>query len=155
MSATKIRLSTARANTLFNEHGVQLTERWSNVDFDKLSLADRAGIVRGRNHYLQVHPDDDEKFSALAAQVAQESAAIGVASDETRASRGPTIEQWVSHGYKPSDYPGMGYAEVPSAALTVYRASGKVPKEAVDRAIREEREAEAAYAKNNNKPPLT
>lgn len=35
---------------------------------------------------------------------------------------GPTMEQWVKAGYRPDDYPPVGYAELPSDMLTLYKA---------------------------------
>lgn len=35
---------------------------------------------------------------------------------------GPSLEQWLKAGYAAKHYPPTGYAEVPSAALTEYKA---------------------------------
>lgn len=45
-------------------------------------------------------------------------------------ANGPTLEQFVSAGYAPEQYPPQGYAEVPSPALTKFRSTGEAPKQA-------------------------
>lgn len=45
---------------------------------------------------------------------------------------GPTIEEWCAHGYDPAEYPGMGYAAVPSVAFDEYKRTGIVPQDAIN-----------------------
>ncbi len=39
---------------------------------------------------------------------------------------GPTIEEWVAAGYLPENYPPNGYAEVASAGLEKFKATGSL-----------------------------
>lgn len=136
----KLRLATMRDVPLFDHEGMVLREQWSMVDTADLSAAGRAAIPKYRGHILQVHPEDVGTFDELVASLPTTEAHV----DTDGAPGGPTIEQWVGHGYKAESYPGMGYAAVESPALATYRRTGKVPKAAVEKAMTEEREREAA-----------
>jgi hypothetical protein len=69
----KARLMTRREIPLFTEHGVSLNnERWTPVDFEKLTPEDRRGIVAARGRIVLVHEADEQVFANLADSIAFE-----------------------------------------------------------------------------------
>jgi len=72
--------------------------------------------------------------------------------------RGPTIEEYVSAGYLPEEYPPQGYEKRASAGLTAFESGGKVPwderlvqarREQVTRERAEQAARDAAQLKAN------
>jgi hypothetical protein len=69
----KIRLMTTRDVPLLTEYGISANnERWTDVDIDKLSPADRRGLVSARGRLVNIHPDDEQKFADLEASLKYE-----------------------------------------------------------------------------------
>lgn len=54
----------------------------------------------------------------------------GYSNDRSTASQGPTIEEYVQHGYPAANYPPTGYAEVDSPGLQAFRAHQADPTNA-------------------------
>ena len=63
----KLRLMTVPSVPLFTEHGISANnERWTEVDVDKLTPADRRAVVSAHKRLLLVHEADEQKFADLA-----------------------------------------------------------------------------------------
>lgn len=61
---------TAAGVPLFTEHGISVnSERWTEIDFDKLTPADRRGIVAARGRIVHVHEADEKAFADLEASL--------------------------------------------------------------------------------------
>ena len=112
--------------------------RWGHVHFDKDGRAELVVPEEELDMLRQTKPFPWLYEAEGEPEAAPDEPAFDV-SDEGGQPGGPTIEQWCSHGYKAEAYPGMGYAEVPSAALAVYRSTGVVPPAAIEAARAAER----------------
>ena len=64
----KIRLATLNT-PVFDHAGLQLNERWQEVDLEKLGLDGFAAVAKYRGHILQVHPADASRFDELVPQI--------------------------------------------------------------------------------------
>jgi hypothetical protein len=56
---------------------------------------------------------------------------------------GPTLEKWVEAGYKPENYPPVGYAELDSPALTEYKAKVAAASQSTPHSVNDKPEVQS------------